>query len=539
MEAKSIAAKIQLLGNLMELHGENSFKVRSYQNAYLSLKKLGSGLDNIAPEDLAKLPGIGKSVVSSIEELRSTGSTAALDKLVANTPAGVIELLQIKGLGPKRVETLWKVLGITDVGILINECTENRLAEARGFGYKTQQDLLEKAKLYQQSQGSLLYADAAAYYDRLKEELDHSTGEGNYAPTGAFYRKYQVIEQVDIIALADKWKAPDGLELEPAAGGELSGKYKGILPVEIRLVGAELAKYAFLDSFTQEARATLELDTRKLQGSDEQTLFKSAGLPYIIPEMRWDSDATATDPDTLVSRDDIKGLIHFHTTWSDGINTLEEMLNAAVGGGFSYACVTDHSKSAGYAGGLSEERVLMQQVEADALQPKYKNLTILKGIESDILTDGSLDYPPDLLATFDVVIGSIHSVLNMDKDRATQRLIKAIENPYMHMLGHSSGRLLLTRAGYPVDYDKVFDACAANMVAIEINANPRRLDLDFSLIRRATERGILISINPDAHSIQGIADLTYGCIAARAGGLQTSQTLNALSVTEFLKKLKK
>lgn len=539
MDAKTLLNNVQLFANLLELHGENSFKVRAFQNAYLSLKKLGSSVEDLSEAELEAIPGIGKSAIKVIHDFRTTGTNDELSSLIKATPPGVIEMMQIKGLGPKRVETFWKILGITDVGTLINECTENRLAQAKGFGLKSQQDLLQKAKLYQQSKGKLLYADAAIYFESLQKILDKEIGSDNYKVSGAFYRKYQIIDIIEILILRNHWTPLESLSIEKQEDHCIFARYMDVLPIQIKWVEDDLEKSAFIDSFNAEFAQSLLINNKLLSGNDEISLFNSINLPYMIPEMRWLSAAVEIDPQMLITTNDIKGLIHFHTTWSDGINSLEEMIIAAIGAGFHYAGVTDHSRSAGYAGGLSDERVLTQHEEIEKLQLKYPEFIILKGIESDILIDGSLDYSMDILASFDFIIGSVHSVLNMDKERATHRVIKAIENPYMSILGHPSGRLLLAREGYLLDYDKIFDACVANNVAIEINANPRRLDLDFTLIKKATDRGIMISINPDAHSVQGISDLTYGINAARAGGLLKTDTLNAFQVTDFLKKLKK
>lgn len=267
----------------------------------------------------------------------------------------------------------------------------------------------------------------------------------------------------------------------------------------------------------------------------EEAVFKAAKLPFLPPECR-DLDEQSIlkfDPDTLIKKQDIRGMIHLHTTFSDGINTLEEMAQAAADAGFEYLVVTDHSKSAVYANGLTVERLASQWQAIDRWNAS-NSLVILKGIECDILVDGSMDYSHDIMTQFDVVIASIHAQLKMDEEKATQRLIRAIEHPSVHILGHPTGRLLLSRSGYPVDHTKIIDACAANRVSIELNANPFRLDLDWTFLPYAREKGVRISINPDAHSIRGYSDLDYGIMAARKGGLNRSECLNALSGDEFL-----
>ena len=276
--------------------------------------------------------------------------------------------------------------------------------------------------------------------------------------------------------------------------------------------------------------------------ADEQAIFAKAKIDYIAPELReqaWALDlAKAQKLPTLIEKEDIKGVIHTHTTYSDGLNTLEEMVDAAKELGYQYIGITDHSKSAFYANGLKPDRVLEQIQAINALNAKLNDFTILKGIESDILNDGSLDYEEDILKQFDFIIASVHSNLRMDEEKATNRIIKAVENPYTSILGHPTGRLLLSRQGYPIDHKKIIDACADNGVSIELNANPYRLDLDWSWIPYATEKGVLISINPDAHSTQGILDIHYGVLSARKGGLTKEQCLNTYSVSDFLKYLR-
>lgn len=536
---KDIVAGIKLLGDLLELHGENSFKVRSYQNAYSTLKKIGEPISDMTEAELSALPGMGKSILATLREIVETGTTTALEALKDKTPTGVIEMFKVKGIGPKRIETLWKQLGITDVSQLINECHDNRLSKAKGFGLKTQLDILNRATLYLNSKGSMLYAEVLPLVTELKATLDNGGMAGKYFFTGAFSRMTQVISEIELVCTKKDWNPPQELNLVSHFDDTFHYTFKDSVQLIVKLVRDNAAENAFIHSFVPEVLEKLNLQEEKIDGNDEREYFKSVGLPYVIPELRWTERCLEYPENELLCEKDLLGIVHCHTTASDGINTLEEMCSATKQAGYHYLGISDHSRSAGYAGGLDEDRIAMQQNEIAVLQAKMGEFKILSSVESDILTSGELDYSNDVLATFDFVIGSIHSVLNMDIEKATVRLIKAIENPYLHILGHMTGRLLLTRNGYPLHIEKILDACAANKVVVELNANPRRLDIDYTLISSAVDRGIMISINPDAHSISGLSDVKYGVIAARAGGLLRNQTLNALPVEQFLAKLKK
>lgn len=541
MNNREIVASVKLLGDLLELHDENPFKVRAIRNAYNSLKKVVEPLNAMSAEMLTAIPGVGKTSADIVLELAEKGSVKELTDLLSITPAGVVEMFHIKGVGPKKIAQFWRSMGLMSVGELVYYCSENRLKDAKGFGEKSQADILERAMLYLNSKGKLLYANAEPLIHTFMATLNENENILRFSLTGAALRKAQIIEEVEIIVDAEEWPPMiEGLEITLIEDDYIKGVFLESLHITMILTESDVVKEAFLSSFTDSVLVNeLWKDAVIPEGcADEQMLFERMQQPYIVPEVRWDTELCKMDSSKLIYYEDIKGVIHNHSVYSDGIHTLEEMCEFCVQHGFDYFAISDHSRSAFYANGLQIESILQQHREIDSIRALFPNFTILRSIESDILGDGSLDYPEDILATFDFVIGSIHSGLSMDVTKATERLIKAIENPYMHMLGHSSGRLLLARAGYPLDYEKIFDACAANRVAIELNANPQRLDLDYSLIHRAIEKGIYISINPDAHSKQGILDIKYGVIAARSGGLTKEMTLNAKPVDEFLKILK-
>lgn len=544
MTNKDLANKFQLLGKIMELHGENPFKIRSYTNAYRTLRKWQDPLAEMSEEEISQIKGVGKAISAKIRELVDTGQMQTLQRYLDKTPEGVVEMLHISGFGPKKVKTVWDELGVETVGELLYAVNENRLIELKGFGKKTQDDLRQKLEYYQISRNQFHYARLEAEANDVLLHLREHLPQARISLTGPCRRKAITLEQIDILIDQDNipeacfaevleliQKTKDGWEVRTQQG----------LPAYIHIseptsFGTTLFRTTahpdFLEAFS-DAFPHVNLENQ----SDEDAIFAQANLPVIAPVLR-ESDHGITlaqngQMDKLVTEDSIKGVVHSHSTYSDGLNTLREMAEYSRDQGYEYLVITDHSKSAFYANGLQPERVWQQMTEIDALNEELAPFRIFKGIESDILSTGALDYEEDVLQAFELIIASVHSNLRMDEDKATQRLITAIENPYTTMLGHPTGRLLLSRKGYPIDHRMVIDACAANGVGIELNANPYRLDLDWSWIPYALEKGVGISINPDAHSTAGIHDIHYGVIAARKGGLTIDNCLNAKDLAGF------
>jgi DNA polymerase (family 10) len=550
MSNKEIAKIFQRLGDIMELHGENPFKIRSYHNAYISLRNLETPLAEMSRENVDSIKGIGKAIGDKIEELLRTGKLQTLDKYRAITPPGVEEMLDISGLGPKKAAQIWKELGIESVGELQYAVNENRLLALKGFGAKTQEELNKKLEFYQVSKGKRIFASVETEALALCKTMERIFSDKKVALVGDLARFCPTIESIAFLVgqedINDALLKVKGLDIEQADGNPIEGRTASGLLVRIftcnpnefgsrqfQLTASPEFLHAFTDAFPGK-------DFNNLP--DEAALFRRAGINFISPELRdlpeFVQRIKSGKASELIKASDIAGIIHTHTTYSDGLNTLREMSFVAQAMGYSYIGITDHSKAAFYAQGLEPERVEKQWQEIDALNLELSQtgqaFRILKGIESDILFDGHLDYDDAMLAGFDFVIASIHSNLSMDEDKATRRLIAAIENPYTTILGHPTGRLLLSRAGYPIDHRKVIEACAANKVAIELNANPHRLDLNYTWIPYAVDKGVLISINPDAHSCEGMLDLRHGIFAARKGGLRKEDCLNARSVDEFL-----
>jgi DNA polymerase (family 10) len=545
MENKPIAGRLKLLAQLMELHEQNSFKIRSVANAAFKVDKLPFKLSSKSTEEITQIDGIGKSIAAYIKELLETGSIKDLEDLLQATPEGVIEMLHIKGIGPKKVTVIWRDLGIENTGELYYACNENRLVEAKGFGIKTQDEIKRVLEFRMASNGKFLYAQAKHEADELMLILRGMFPGALLEFAGDYRRCCEVISELTIVlGSRDAELVLNNLETSTVLnkitvkdfhinGETANGLLVDIIVTEKRLFYRDLFAYTGNE---EHVNAVMErINDLVDQPEGEDFIYKKASLPWMPPELRegtaFINKAEVNNLPDLIDFYDLKGALHNHSTWSDGINTLEEMaLYCRDEMKLNYLGICDHSKSAFYAKGLSMERVLQQQEEIDYLNKKIADFHIFKGIESDILSDGSLDYPDEILERFDFIVASVHSNIKMDKEKATTRIIKAIENPHTTILGHPTGRLLLSRKGYEIDYEKVIDACAANNVAIEINANPFRLDLDWRWYQYAIEKGVWLSINPDAHRVEGFKDMAYGVLAARKGGLTKENCLNALDL---------
>ncbi|MET3979440.1 DNA polymerase (family 10) [Mucilaginibacter sp. UYP25] len=554
MENKPIARKLRLLSQLMELNEVNPFKIKSIANAALKVDKLPFQLAGKTVAELEKIDGIGKSLAAKIAELLETGTMAELQDMLDQTPEGVVEMMGIKGIGAKKVAIIWKELGIENVGELYYACNENRLVEAKGFGLKTQDEIKKVIEFRMAGNGKFLYSQVEQEVKNLMQEIKGIFPDALKHVAGEFRRLNEIISELVIVvgslsqqiafnALAEL----DTLQNVVLNGTHISAELKNGLLVDIICVDkADYYYELFVNTGTIEhvdevlSRINIPLE----QPETEEIIYQKAGLAWMQPELRegitFIEKAAENKLPTLISYHDLKGALHNHSTWSDGVNTLEEIaLYCRDELKLQYLGICDHSKSAFYAKGLSIERVLQQQEEIDHLNKKITGFHIFKGVESDILNDGGLDYPDEILKKFDFIVASVHANLKMAEDKATARLIKAIENPYTTILGHPTGRLLLSRKGYDIDYKKVIDACAANNVVIEINANPVRLDLDWRWHQYALAKGVTLSINPDAHRNSGFHDMEYGINVARKGGLTKEMCLNALSLVEITKVFEK
>ncbi|MNK04680.1 DNA polymerase/3'-5' exonuclease PolX [compost metagenome] len=549
MENKPIARTLRLLSQLMELHNENPFKIKSVANAAFKIDKLPFAISSKPTNEIDKIDGVGKSIAAKVVELLETGSIAELETLLGNTPAGIVEMLAIKGIGPKKIGVIWNDLHIESIGELYYACNENRLIEAKGFGLKTQEEIKKVIEFRMAANGKFLYAQAEPIVNELHEKLsvwlaqvDH---ESLFGIAGEYRRLCEIIEEVVFVV---------GTETPEILITELINFELGFVETATNVFAAQTESGLNVKLFIV-PKVNFYLDYFRLTGSEihvndvlalagdlifktEEEIYEKAGLDFIVPELREGLNeielAKKHQLPALITDNDLKGSLHNHSDWSDGVHTLEEMaLYCRDVLKLEYLGICDHSKSAFYANGLNEQRVYAQHQQINELNEKLAPFKIFKGIESDILYDGSLDYSDEILKTFDFVVASVHSQLKMTEEKATERLLKAIENPYTTILGHPTGRLLLSRKGYDIDYKKVIDACAANGVVIEINANPLRLDLDWRWHRYALEKGVLLSINPDAHRKEGFLDMRYGVMVARKGGLTAQKCLNAFTLNEI------
>ncbi len=544
MDNYEIADQFSLLSKLMDIHGENTFKAKSYAVAAFNIEKLPAALSSMAPGDIFSIRGIGDAIGKKILQILETGRLNLLHEYLQKTPPGVLEMLQIKGLGPKKIATIWKEMGIESVGELLYACSENRLSLFKGFGQKTQQNIKETIEFYLRNQGSYLFAEIGDYAEKTEKSLKNRFPENLFSITGSYRRHLETIDELEWVTTAPQdalveFLSSDNFALTENSGPVITFRSPGNPKLKFHLSSPEeFGTVLFRSSASGEFLQAWERDLSKIPvRPSEENIFESAGIPNIIPPLREKAYildlARQNKIPELIKAEDIRAIIHSHSNWSDGSQTIEQMAEAARSKGLEYLVISDHSKSAFYANGLTEERLREQHAYIDQLNSKFHPFKIFKSIESDILNDGNLDYSNAVLGTFDLVIASIHSNLKMSEEKAMYRLMKAIENPYTTILGHMTGRLLLSRNGYPVDHKKIIEACLQNRVVIELNAHPRRLDMDWRWIDYAIEKGVLISIDPDAHSIEGYEDTKFGVLAAQKGGLTKAGNLSSFSLTQF------
>lgn len=558
MENQEILKLLKLNVKLLELHDENQFKVRAYQSAIFSLDKYNIALKGLSISALEKLPNVGKGIAAAINEMVTRGTFQELEKFLSITPPGVVEMLSIKGIGPKKIRGIWQDLGVLELESLKQACVDGTITKVKGIGEKLQEEILEFLAFKEASKGKSFYSDIEEIAIKIEKELQHIFGNENAILVGEVRRMMEIVETVQYIVAANNEietfaKLNNLLFLEQDEKLSSPFVWRGSIAssqikVEIKIYNAD--KYASqvyshsagkkhlsqnLSYFDLPAISLFSY-LKSNSFATEKDIFEALNWPQIPPESRegmFEFEAVKSGSFPILLQDqDLKGIFHNHSTYSDGEHTLEEMATYCRDLGYEYLGISDHSKTANYARGLYENDIAKQQKEIDELNIKLAPFKIFKGIESDILGDGSLDYEENVLKSFDFIVASIHANLKMDIDKATTRLIKAIENPYTTMLGHPTGRLLLRRQGYPINHAKIIEACAANGVIVEINANPWRLDLDWRWVNYAVKKGVMLSINPDAHEMAGYLDMHYGVCVGRKGGLPKEMTFNALSLIE-------
>jgi DNA polymerase (family 10) len=471
--------------------------------------------------------------------------------MIALTPEGILEMMNIRGLGPKKIHTIWKEMRISTIEELKEACQNKRIAEKKGFGEKTQQSILEEIQFQENNIGKCLYAQVEYFVEAFSNKFKYHFKNEQIEIVGDFRRQVEIIDRLEWITTVSKQELMNyllhrGFELVAEKDSVIIVQTDNNLQFHFFLTkDSNFYTLLFEKSCSKEfytAWQSIRRDKLADSPSSEEEIFQAAGLPYIPPFLREKKSIfekiNQMNLGDLVQTSQIKGLIHSHSNWSDGAHTIEEMAQELKRVGFEYMVISDHSKAAYYANGLSEERIKEQHYYIDSLNEQLTPFKIFKSIECDILNDGTLDYPDKILATFDLVIASVHSNLNMDEDKAMKRIIGAITNPYVTILGHLSGRRLLIRRAYPLDYKAVIDACAEHKVVIEVNAFPERLDIDWRWIEYALEKGVLLSINSDAHSLDDFQNLKYGVLAAQKGGLTNANNVSSFSLAEFEKFLK-
>ncbi len=567
IDKKHVIQHLEEMAVLLELSGANPFKARAFSNAARTLQGVPEDIEELIRSGrLTQIKGIGKSIAEFITELVETGKTGELEQLKSTIPPGLIEMLKIPGMGPKKIKAVWEKLGITTLGELEYACKENRLVDLEGFGQKTQEKILAGIEMVKRFSERHLLSEVREQAEMLFEQVQTFHGIIRSEIAGSLRRWKETVKDIDILvsakdedrdAIMDRFTSLPQVETVVAKGRTKSSVVlQSGINADLRVVSDEQFPYA-LHHFTgskehniamRELARSMNLkmneyglfrnETENIPCRDEAEIFRQLKLQFIPPELRENYGEIEAAQENripeLVDWQDLRGVVHVHSNFSDGVNSIEELARFCQGAGYEYLVISDHSQSAAYANGLTEERIVQQHRVIDELNGKLGDFRILKSIECDILPDGSLDYSDEVLARFDLVIASIHSRFKMSEAEATERLITAIRNPYVTIIGHPTGRLLLAREGYPVDMRRLIQAAAEEQVSIELNANPHRLDIDWRWLREAKAHGVKISINPDAHRIEGIADIRYGVGIARKGWLSREDVLNCLSAEEVL-----
>ena len=547
-EAQQVAKLLREYAQRTALRGGNPYRAKAYSRAADSLAALAIPLNMLIEEDrLTEIPGVGEAIADIITKLHRTGSHPSLEKLRKEIPAGVLEMLTVPGLRPEKVLRLHKDLGIASLVELEAAANDDRIRKAKGLGASLQTKILQNLAIAKSGEGRLHLNRAAALIEhalaslaKLRPDLKHVTVAGD------FRRGCELVADLALVA--------EGVQEEGAPVALNSSGLK-IHVTDRKHFGATLlhatGSAEHLDqlrTLAERKSMTLQADGlrkgRRLMAAKEEDIYEALGLQFIEPELREGRGeierALKGELPELVTDRDLRGILHCHTDASDGTETLKMMANATRKRGFQYFGVADHSQSAHYAGGLSPEEIDAQHREANRLNKSFgKEFRILKGIESDILADGSLDYPDEILSRFDFVVASIHGRFKLEEKEQTARLLRAISNPRTTILGHMTGRQLMRRPGYDVDIETVLRACARYGVAIEINAHPWRLDLDWRWHQAALDFGCMLSINPDAHSIGELDHMHWGVEMARKGGVPADRVLNAMSLTQLMRHLKR
>ena len=564
MAPRSIPALLEQIGNLLDLKGENAFKVRAYQNAARAVAEVDDLDEVIRTGRVREIKGIRDAIAKKLEEYVTTGTMTYYEELTKEVPVGLLELLEIPNLGPRKIKQLHDDLGITNVGELEYAAKENRLASLFGFGARTQEKILKGIEFVKKHKGEFLYAEVYPVALAIKESFHKIIEPEQVSLCGSIRRRKEIVRDIDILVAGEKvdelsahFRSLPAVE-DVIAEGETKTSvrlYQGI-EADLRVVDAQSYPFALI-YFTGSKEHNVKLrgiakkrdlklneyglfsDSRSEPLRSEAEVYEALGLPFIPPELREDMGEIEAGQlralPQLISTADVRGTFHVHTEMSDGVDSLDALVEAAKKRGLSYLGIADHSRSAYYAGGLKGDAIRKQWDEIAVFNSEHPDFCLFKGIESDILLDGSLDYDDELLKGFDFVIASVHSSFNLSQADMEKRIIRAMKHPCTTMLGHPTGRLLLARDGYRIDMRNIIEAAAAHHVILELNASPYRLDIDWRYLRMAKEHGVMIAINPDAHSASGLDDMYYGVNIARKGWQEKSDILNTRTAEEVKK----
>ena len=571
MDRQHVADALEEIGLLLELLGENPFKTRAYHNGARIIRSLDRDLEEVVRrKELTQIKGIGAALADKISTLVEGSRLPYLEQLRAQVPSGLLEWLKIPGLGAKKARAIHVALGISTVGELEYACAENRLRDLDGFGEKSQKKILAGIERLRRHAGRFRQPVVRGESQRLLDLVRGLPGVHRAEVGGSVRRCSETSKDIDIVVSADGAEtvmeafagAPDVEEVTGHGPTKCSVRLVSGPSADLRVVDEDSFPFALM-YFTGSKAHNIGLRGRaqklgyklneyalveeesgeKIGCRDEAAIYERLGLSYIEPELREDTGEIEASEGgglpCLIEYDDLQGVLHCHSNWSDGTATIEEMAEAARGMGLTYLGLCDHSQSAAYAGGLDARRVREQHVEIDGLNRRYaERFRVLKGIEVDILADGTLDFPDEVLRSFDLVVASVHSRFNLGENQQTERILRALDNPYVDTLGHATGRLLLARDGYELDLTRVLNVAAERGISVEVNAHPSRLDLDWRSLRYGLNKGMKTSINPDAHATDGLRDMKYGIGVARKGWCTKDDVLNAWPLERLLEHLR-
>lgn len=539
---EDLAQQLEETAQYMEILGENDFKIRAYRKGAQAVAASECELTDIASGKV-KIAGVGEGLKAAIKEFLESGEVKQRQELAEKVPQGVLELMKVPGLGPKKAITIQKELGVNTIGELEYACRENRLTTLKGFGKAIQTKILEGIESFKSYEGKSRIDEAMTRADAVERELRKHLGKKtDVLRVGALGRRHEIVESLEFFFTDTSEKVADAINALSWAEG-LEERREELLGMEFASYSGKLKDGCHVTLWLAEGKANEEVV--KWLCADENVRQQIAHAPDRFKdweptwlEAEWVEAGRKPKTNTYrVGRDGgVKGIFHCHTTESDGAATLEEMVRAAEKAGYEYIGISDHSQSAFYASGLKPDQIREQRKKIDALQKKV-SIRIFHGVESDILADGALDYDEDILNGFDFIVGSIHSRFKMDESEMTKRLVNALKNPYITMWGHPTGRLVLGRKGYSLDWEACLKAAAANGVAVEINANPHRLDVDWRLGPALEKAGVRVCINPDAHAVEGLSDTVYGEYVAEKAMLSRDCILNRMGVDEMEKYL--